>query len=79
MSQIQFKNRSKRRIFPYLHPPCPQEVPEVRFRGEAYQYRVLPFGLALSTRTFTKCMVAALAPIRLQGIHVLKYINNWLI
>ncbi|KAI2664153.1 hypothetical protein H4Q32_002288 [Labeo rohita] len=24
------------------------------FRGEAYQYRVLPFGLALSARTFTK-------------------------
>ncbi|KAI2653808.1 Transposon Ty3-G Gag-Pol polyprotein [Labeo rohita] len=32
------------------------------FRGEAYQYRVLPFGLALSPHTFTKCVDAALAP-----------------
>lgn len=32
------------------------------FRAEAYQYRVLPFGLALSPRTFTKCVDAALVP-----------------
>ncbi|KAI2649876.1 Transposon Ty3-G Gag-Pol polyprotein [Labeo rohita] len=49
------------------------------FGGEAYQFRVLPFGLALSPRTFTKCMDAALAPLRLQGIRVLNYIDDWLI
>ncbi len=49
------------------------------FGGEAFQYRVLPFGLALSPRTFTKCMDAALAPLRLQGIRVLNYIDDWLI
>lgn len=38
------------------------------FRGKAYQYKVLPFGLGLAPRTFTKCMDAALAPLRLQGI-----------
>ncbi|KAL0150533.1 hypothetical protein M9458_054126, partial [Cirrhinus mrigala] len=32
-------------------------------KGEAYQYRVLPFGLALSPCTFTKCVDAALAPL----------------
>ncbi len=32
------------------------------FRGKAYQYQVLPFGLALSPRTFTKCVDAALTP-----------------
>ncbi len=48
------------------------------FRGEAFQYRVLPFGLALSPRTFTKCMDTALAPLRLQGTRVLKYIYDWL-
>ncbi len=26
------------------------------FGGKAYQYKVLPFGLALAPRTFTKCM-----------------------
>ncbi|KAI2668522.1 Transposon Tf2-11 polyprotein [Labeo rohita] len=49
------------------------------FRGEAYQYRVLPFGLALSPHTFTKCVDAALAPLRLQGIRILNYIDDWLI
>ncbi len=49
------------------------------FRCKAYQYRVLPFGLALSPRTFTKCVDAALAPLRLQGIHILNYIDDWLI
>ncbi len=49
------------------------------FGGKAYQYKVLPFGLALAQRTFTKCMDAALAPLRLQGIRVLKYLDDWLI
>ncbi len=33
------------------------------FRGKAYQYRVLPFGLTLSPRTLRKCVDAALAPL----------------
>ncbi len=56
-----------------------QEVPEVRFWGKAYQYRVLPFGLALSPRTFTKCVDAALVLLRLQRIRIMNYIDNWLI
>ncbi len=48
------------------------------FGGKAYQYKVLPFGLALAPRTFTKCMDAALAPLRLQGIRVLNYMDDWL-
>ncbi len=47
--------------------------------SEAYQYRVLPFGLALSPRTFTKCVDAALARLWLQGTHILNYIDDWLI
>ncbi|KAL0163648.1 hypothetical protein M9458_039401, partial [Cirrhinus mrigala] len=42
------------------------------FRGEAYH-------LALSPRTFTKCVDAALFPLRLQGIRILNYIDDWLI
>ncbi len=49
------------------------------FGGKAYQYKVLPFGLALTPRTFTKCMDAALAPLRLQTIRVLNYLDDWLI
>ncbi len=49
------------------------------FGGMSYKYKVLPFGLALALRTFTKCMDAALAPLRLQGIRVLNDLNDWLI
>ncbi len=49
------------------------------FGGKAYQYKVLPFGLTLAPRTFTKCMDAALAPLRFQGIRVLNYLDDWLI
>lgn len=47
--------------------------------GKAYQYQVLQFSLALSPCTFTKCMDAALAPLRLQGIRILNYMDDWLI
>jgi len=66
----------------YFHIPIlPQHRKFLKFAfgGQAYQYRVLPFGLGLSPRTFTKCMDAALAPLRLQGIHILNYIDDWLI
>ncbi len=56
-----------------------QRVPEVYFRGQAYQYRVLPFGQALSPHTFTKCVDAALAPLRLQGIRIFNYIEKEMI
>lgn len=35
--------------------------------------------LALSPGSFIKCMDAALGPLRLEGIRVLNYINDWLI
>jgi len=54
-------------------------LPRFASGGKAYQYKVLPFSLALSPRTSTKCMDAALAPLRLQGIHILNYIDDWLI
>ncbi len=46
--------------------PCHRKFLRFAFGGRAYQYRVLPFGLALSHRTFTKCINAALAPLRLR-------------
>ncbi len=47
--------------------------------GRAYRYLVLPFCLALSPRTFTKCIDAALAPLYRQGIRIMNYIDDWLI
>ncbi len=49
------------------------------FEGVAYQYTVLPFGLSLPPRTFTKCMDAALSPLRQMGIRILNYLDDWLI
>lgn len=45
----------------------------------AYQFSVLPFGLSLAPHTFTKCMNAALTPLRLMGIRIVNYIHGWII
>ncbi len=57
-----FQDRSKRCILPCLILPTHRKFLRFAFGGEAYQYRVLPFGLAHSPRTFTKCVDTALAP-----------------
>ncbi len=59
----------------------PRHRPFLRFafEGRAYQYKVLPFGLSLSPRVFTKVVEAALVPLREAGIRVLNYLNDWLI
>ncbi len=49
------------------------------FEGVAYQYKVLPFGLSLAPHTFTRCMDAALSPLRQMGIRILNYLDDWLI
>ncbi|XP_053354207.1 uncharacterized protein LOC128526406 [Clarias gariepinus] len=47
------------------------------FEGVAYEYLVLPFGLSLAPRTFTKCAEAALSPLREKGIRILAYLDDW--
>lgn len=47
------------------------------FKGMAYKYLVLPFGLSLVPRTFTKCVEAALAPLREKGVHILACLEDW--
>ncbi len=49
------------------------------FEGRAYQYKVLPLGQSLSPRVFTKVAEAALVPMREQGVHILNYLEDWLI
>ncbi len=59
----------------------PRHRPFLRFafEGRAYQYKVLPYGLSLSPRVFTKVAEAALVPLREQGVHILNYLDDWLI
>ncbi len=49
------------------------------FEGRAWQYRVLPFGLSLSPRVFTKVVEGALTPLREVGVRILNYLDDWLI
>ncbi len=49
------------------------------FENTAYQYSVLPFGLALAPCTFSKCVDAALSPLRASGMRILNYLDDWLI
>lgn len=58
----------------YFHVPiCPEHRPFLRFafQGQAFQFQVLPFGLSLAPRVFTRVISAALAPLQLRGIKIL--------
>ncbi len=59
--------------------PRHRSVLRFAFEGRAYKYKVLPFGLSLSPRVFTKVAEAALVPLREQGMHILNYLEDWLI
>ncbi len=72
-------DRPEGRVLSCLDPPATQAIPAFRVRGQAYQYKVLPFGLSLSPRVFTKVMEAALVPLREQGVRILNYLDDWLI
>lgn len=66
----------------YFHVPiCPEHRPFLRFafQGQAFQFQVLPFGLSLAPRVFTRVISAALAPLQLRGIKILPYLDDWLI
>ncbi|XP_014834349.1 PREDICTED: uncharacterized protein LOC106912030, partial [Poecilia mexicana] len=49
------------------------------FQGRHFQFRVLPFGLSLSPRVFTRCVAAALSPLQAKGLKILPYLDDWLI
>ena len=60
----------------YFHVPIAphhQHFLRFAFRGRHFQFRVLPFGLSLSPRVFTRVVAAALAPLQMQGMKVLPY------
>lgn len=66
----------------YFHVPvAPRHRQFLRFayQGRHWQFRVLPFGLSLSPRVFTRCAAAALAPLQARGIKILPYLDDWLI
>lgn len=48
-------------------------------RPNHYQYKVLPFGLSKTPRSFIKYLIVMAAHLRKQGIHIYPYLDNWLI
>ncbi len=57
-------------------PSATQTVLRFASEGRAWQYRVLPFGLSLSARVFTKIAEGALAPLREVGIRILNCLEH---
>ncbi|XP_074470437.1 uncharacterized protein LOC141754903 [Sebastes fasciatus] len=66
----------------YFHVPIAlphRQYLRFAFEGKAFQFKVLPFGLSLAPRVFTRCMRAALAPMQARGMLILPYLDDWLI
>lgn len=66
----------------YLHVPIHRDFQSfLRFKiGELHlQFQCLPFGISTAPRTFTKVLVAILAPLRERGIRVLHYLDDILV
>ena len=66
----------------YFHVPIkPKHRRFLRFafEGKKYEYTRLPFGYALAPRTFSKCVEAALEPLRRRGIRILAYLDDLLV
>ncbi|KAI2647506.1 ORF V: Enzymatic polyprotein [Labeo rohita] len=72
-------HRPEGRVLSRLDSTSTQTLPTVCFEGRAYQYKVLPFGLSLSPRVFTKVTEAALSPLWRRGIRILNYLDDWLL
>lgn len=49
------------------------------FGFDHYQFQVLPFGIALTPRMFTKTIVVTVRHLFIQGITIFPSINNWLL
>ena len=64
----------------YFHIPIyprHQKFLRFAFEGKAYQFCSLPFGPALAPRVFTKCVEAAIAPLRQLGLRLFHYLDDW--
>ncbi len=66
----------------YFHVPiAPHHRKFLRFafQGCHFLFRVLPFGLSLSPRVFTRCVAAALSPLQSRGLKIMLSLDDWLI
>ncbi|KAK7889130.1 hypothetical protein WMY93_024690 [Mugilogobius chulae] len=59
--------------------PAHRKFLRFSYKETVYEYQVIPFGLSLAPRVFSKCVEAALAPLRATGIRIFSYIDDYLI
>ncbi len=59
--------------------PAHRKYLRFAYQGTAYEYTNIPFGLALAPRVFSKCVEAALTPLRNGGVRVSSYLDDLLI
>jgi hypothetical protein len=66
----------------YYHIPIhPHFRKYLRFAiaGQVYQFKALPFGLAIAPRIFTKVMLEIARVLRLHSVCIHQYLDDWLI
>ena len=66
----------------YLHVPIRRSFRKyLRFalEGKVWQFRCLPFGLSIAPWAFTKIMAAVGSMLRLKGVQIHMYLDDWLI
>ena len=66
----------------YLHVPIHRQSRKyLRFclKGQTYQFKALPFGLATSPYVFTRVMVAIATYLRKRAIVLFPYLDDWLV
>ena len=49
------------------------------WKGQSYQFRSLPFGLATAPRTFTKVLRPVMSHLRCMGIRLIVYLDDILV
>ncbi len=72
-------DRPEGRLLSRFDPSTTQTVSTVCVRRTGMAVQVLPFGLSLSPRVFTKVVEGALTPLREVGVRILNYLDDWLI
>ena len=66
----------------YLHVPVhprSRRLLGFKFLGKAYTYKVLPFGLKDSLWVFSRIVATVIGHLRLQGIRIFYYLDDWLL
>jgi hypothetical protein len=66
----------------YLHVPIhpdSQKYLRFAFRGQIYQFQVLPFGINIAPMLFTRLVNVLTASLHIQGVSVIPYLDDWII